>query len=109
MDVDQALHHLPEGSGDAATTILVDPPREGLSAPVKEWLRGVDAVGFVYLSCNPTTQARDLNELSASWQVASIQPIDLFPRTAHIESLVVCRRGGGHLARREKTDCGQDA
>lgn len=101
MDVDQALHRLPLKNLDASATILVDPPREGLSPPVKEWLRSANAAGFVYLSCNPATQARDLKELSGAWQVDSIQPIDLFPRTAHIESLVVCRRGGEALMERD--------
>ena len=73
-------------------SILVDPPREGLPAAVLETIRNATATRFVYLSCNPATQARDLQQLSSDWSVNRITPIDLFPRTAHIESLAVCER-----------------
>lgn len=73
-------------------SILVDPPREGLPAGVLEAVRTAAAAKLVYLSCNPATQARDLQQLSSDWEVQHITPIDLFPRTAHIESLAVCER-----------------
>lgn len=88
MDVDEAITHLREQEIGPGTVVLVDPPREGLSGRLKEWLGTIDAAGLVYLSCNPATQARDFKELSERWRVESIQPIDLFPQTAHIESLV---------------------
>lgn len=90
MGVDEALNYLADSgvASDTDSVILLDPPREGLSSAVKAWLANVSAGGIVYLSCNPTTQARDLKELSENYRVVSIQPMDLFPRTAHIESLV---------------------
>jgi len=73
----------------AGLSVLVDPPREGLPADVLDYVRSANVGRFVYLSCNPATQARDLRKLSLDWHVISITPIDLFPRTAHIESLAV--------------------
>jgi len=78
--------------GGEGLSILVDPPREGVPAEVLEHIRLSGAGGLAYLSCNPATQARDLRQLTSNWQVLSITPIDLFPRTAHIESLAVLNK-----------------
>lgn len=73
--------------------VLLDPPREGAAAAVKAIVRaGVPLV--VYVSCNPTTLARDLRLMTREgYEVLSSQPIDLFPQTYHIESITVARRG----------------
>lgn len=76
-------------------SLLVDPPREGLSPAVLPYIMKSNAEVLVYLSCNPSTQARDLKALARRWQVESITPIDLFPKTAHIESLTVLSRSQG--------------
>lgn len=73
-------------------SLLVDPPREGLPSVVLGKIEESTAEMLIYLSCNPATQARDLKVLASAWRVVSITPIDLFPRTAHIESLAVCER-----------------
>lgn len=70
---------------------LLDPPREGLSKTVREELLQLPFQQIIYLSCNPATLARDLNELSSRWRLDSITPIDLFPRTAHLECLAVLK------------------
>lgn len=75
---------------DAA--VLLDPPREGLPVRVTEAL-GLDPVAhLVYVSCDPATLARDARMLARQYQLISVQPIDLFPRTAQIECVSVWQR-----------------
>jgi 23S rRNA (uracil1939-C5)-methyltransferase len=83
-----------EKSESAELSILVDPPREGIAANALAAIKSSGAVRLVYLSCNPATQARDLKQLAPEWTVTELTPIDLFPRTAHIENLAVCVRRG---------------
>ncbi|MFZ5806559.1 MAG: class I SAM-dependent RNA methyltransferase [Verrucomicrobiota bacterium] len=71
---------------------LVDPPREGLSKIVAQDLFHSSFEQILYLSCNPSTLARDLQILSPKWKAEYFQPIDIFPRTAHLECLVVLRK-----------------
>ncbi len=73
----------------AETCVLVDPPREGLPVRLAEAL-GVDAVAqLIYVSCDPATLARDARMLAKTCRLVSVQPVDLFPRTAQIECLSV--------------------
>jgi 23S rRNA (uracil1939-C5)-methyltransferase len=55
-------------------------------------LRAIAAPVIVYVSCNPATQARDLQRLDSDYQVTSVQPVDMFPHTHHIENIVQLRR-----------------
>lgn len=66
---------------------LIDPPREGLSEIVRKDLLGSHASEILYLSCDPATLSRDLKALSGIYKADWFQPIDLFPRTAHLECL----------------------
>jgi len=52
----------------------------------------MDAAVIVYVSCNPATQARDLNILSDKYEVTAIQPVDMFPHTHHIENVAQLKR-----------------
>ncbi len=71
-------------------TILVDPPREGLSREVRDSLIELTPEKLVYLSCDPATLARDAKVLvQAGFMLESVTPIDLFPQTYHLESLAV--------------------
>ena len=75
--------------------ILVDPPRTGLSKPVREHLIRLRTPRLAYVSCDPTTLARDLAALAASgYRLASIHLLDLFPQTFHMETIA-------HLSRIE--------
>jgi 23S rRNA (uracil1939-C5)-methyltransferase len=65
--------------------IITDPPRAGMHPEVIETLLAVEAKQIVYISCNPSTQARDLQLLSEKYIVTAIQPVDMFPHTSHIE------------------------
>jgi 23S rRNA (uracil1939-C5)-methyltransferase len=86
----EGVHSGLKNSNTAAC--IVDPPREGLSDGMRALLLEKDFFQLLYLSCNPSTLARDLKELSAHWEPVFFQPVDLFPQTAHIECLVSCRR-----------------
>jgi 23S rRNA (uracil1939-C5)-methyltransferase len=71
-----------------ANVVIVDPPRAGLHGMLVEKLLQIEAPVIVYVSCNPATQARDINILNEKYSVEKIQPIDMFPHTHHIENIV---------------------
>ena len=81
---ENALDHI---SGDA--TIIVDPPRAGLHADVITKLLESAPQRIIYLSCNPVTQARDVALLAEKYGIRHHQGYNFFPRTPHIEHLVV--------------------
>lgn len=72
--------------------VIVDPPRAGLHTDVIERMLEVKPPRIVYLSCNPVTQARDTALLLESYKIAFIKGYNFFPRTPHIEHLVVLDR-----------------
>ncbi|MGN6212257.1 23S rRNA (uracil(1939)-C(5))-methyltransferase RlmD [Parafilimonas sp.] len=74
-----------EGKPDV---IIVDPPRAGLHNKLSEKLLHIEAPLVVYVSCNPATQARDLQILGEKYSVEKIQPVDMFPHTHHIENVI---------------------
>lgn len=69
--------------------LITDPPRAGMDAKVVEMLLRLAPPRIVYVSCNPATQARDLNLLSAQYRVRQVQPVDMFPHTSHIENVAL--------------------
>lgn len=69
--------------------IITDPPRAGMHTDVVEMLLNVEAPKIVYVSCNPSTQARDIELLSAKYELIKVQPVDMFPHTHHIESVAL--------------------
>ncbi|WP_404461120.1 23S rRNA (uracil(1939)-C(5))-methyltransferase RlmD [Sutcliffiella horikoshii] len=69
-------------------TIVVDPPRTGLDETFMKTVLDVEPKNFVYVSCNPSTLAKDIQFLSKKYKVDWIQPVDMFPQTAHVESVV---------------------
>ncbi len=69
--------------------VLVDPPRMGLSRECLQGLLSLKVERILYLSCDPATLARDLGRLAGGgYRIARLQPIDMFPQTAHLETLV---------------------
>lgn len=76
-----AIHGKPD-------VIITDPPRAGMHTKLIEKLLQIEAQLIVYVSCNPATQARDLNLLSEKYNVEKVQPVDMFPHTHHIENVV---------------------
>jgi len=68
--------------------IITDPPRAGMHERLVKKILEMEAPTVVYVSCNPATQARDLNLLDEKYAVTRIQPVDMFPHTLHIENVV---------------------
>jgi 23S rRNA (uracil1939-C5)-methyltransferase len=68
--------------------IITDPPRAGMHADLVNKILDMAAPTVVYVSCNPATQARDLQLLDAKYTVTKVQPVDMFPHTHHIENIV---------------------
>jgi len=68
--------------------IICDPPRAGMHEDLVQQLLQMEAPVVVYVSCNPATQARDLQLLSEKYRVTAIRPVDMFPHTHHIENVV---------------------
>lgn len=71
----------------ARTSVVVDPPPDGLGARVTDLLLGAMPGEIAYVSCNPATLARDLALLTRSYKLRSVTPLDMFPQTAEIEVL----------------------
>ncbi|MGE7921049.1 23S rRNA (uracil(1939)-C(5))-methyltransferase RlmD [Viridibacillus sp. NPDC093762] len=73
----------------APDVLTVDPPRTGLAPSLLNTILQVKPKRFVYTSCNPSTLAKDLQELTKVYDIQYIQPIDMFPQTAHVESVTL--------------------
>ena len=71
----------------APRVIILDPPRGGLHPSAAKLLAETVPGPIVYVSCNPATQARDIDLMSESYEVEMVQPVDMFPQTHHIESV----------------------
>ncbi len=69
--------------------VIADPPRAGMHADVIEVLNKIKPPKLVYVSCNPATQARDIELLSGTFETARIQPVDMFPQTQHVECAIL--------------------
>ncbi len=69
--------------------IITDPPRAGMHDDVIKTILGTRPKRIVYVSCNPATQARDLNLLDEAYAVRCVQPVDMFPHTHHVENVVL--------------------
>lgn len=87
--VEQVLPALSE----TVETAIVDPPRSGCHSAVITWLNTQVTRQVIYISCDPTTLARDLKLLTeAGWRIDRVQPLDMFPQTYHIETMVSLSR-----------------
>ncbi|MEQ9569202.1 MAG: TRAM domain-containing protein [Longimicrobiales bacterium] len=71
-----------------ADRVILNPPRGGLDARVPEALRASPPARVVYVSCDPATLARDVARLGPAWRVRRVAALDLFPQTAHVETVV---------------------
>ena len=69
--------------------IITDPPRAGMHPDVVKTILNAAPERIVYVSCNPATQARDLQLLDVQYKVAEVQPVDMFPHTPHVENVVL--------------------
>lgn len=74
--------------------LITDPPRAGMHQDVIEKILSILPSRVVYISCNPATQARDLQFLSSKYNIAGVQPVDMFPHTHHVENIVLMNKAG---------------
>ncbi len=80
-------------SGRSWDKVIVDPPRAGLGIRISQLLRRINSRKIIYVSCNPFSMARDLRIITErNWTVQKVQPIDMFPQTDHIETVVLLER-----------------
>jgi 23S rRNA (uracil1939-C5)-methyltransferase len=74
-------------------SIIIDPPRPGLHPQVVKDIIKLSPSKIIYVSCNPSTQARDVKLfLESKYQISDIQPIDMFPHTPHIECVITLKK-----------------
>lgn len=72
--------------------IITDPPRAGMHDDVIRAIREASPKRIVYVSCNPATQARDMNLFDDDYEVVAVQPVDMFPHTHHVENVILLQR-----------------
>ncbi len=72
--------------------IITDPPRAGMAPEVISVILNAAPKKIVYVSCNPSTQARDLDLMKQQYKIIKTQPVDMFPQTAHVENVVLLER-----------------
>jgi len=103
--VEAVLPELLKRFSSPATTVLLDPPRKGCWPQTLKLLRDTRPAQVIYVSCHPATMARDLNILCGNgvFELARVQPLDMFPQTQHVEC-VADLRAGQNLARTHGLD-----
>ena len=72
--------------------IITDPPRAGMHPDVIQVILNAAPGRIVYVSCNPATQARDLQLMDDYYKVGTVQPVDMFPHTPHVENVVLLEK-----------------
>lgn len=87
-DIREAL----QGLGHRPDVLIIDPPRAGMHKDVLAQVLELSPEKIIYVSCNPSTLARDLGEMMQDYSVVEIQPVDMFPHTYHIEAVGKLRR-----------------
>ena len=90
-DIEVELDRALQKREPAKTVVIVDPPATGLSANIRKLIVDLAPATLIYVSCNPATLARDLNELQQKFTIDSVTPLDMFPQTAEIEVAVHLR------------------
>ncbi|MFT5170091.1 MAG: tRNA/tmRNA/rRNA uracil-C5-methylase (TrmA/RlmC/RlmD family), partial [Candidatus Omnitrophota bacterium] len=94
-DVEEELPPILKAVGSGRKIAMIDPPRAGLSDQSRDFITNLSEFEYIlYLSCNPEALARDLNDfIKKDWNVERIIPFDFFPKTKHLETLVIMHRG----------------
>ncbi len=93
-DVADVLKGSSASRGRKADMVVLDPPREGCGGGVIDAVAAIRPERIVYVSCNPATQARDVRRLlEYGYTLRRLQPLDMFPQTAHIEVVALLTQG----------------
>ena len=89
-----AADYIKTQNGKIFETVVLNPPRKGCDADLLNTIKGNTPPRIIYISCNPATLARDLALLCAQgkYNVEFAQPVDMFPQTGHVETIVSIRR-----------------
>ena len=90
-DVEAGLRSALQNSGNNRTVLLLDPPATGLTTQVREIIIDAAPATIIYISCNPSTLARDLADFKQRFEIQSVTPLDMFPQTAEIEVVAELR------------------
>jgi 23S rRNA (uracil1939-C5)-methyltransferase len=88
-NVEEMLPKALSAGSSAGTVLLLDPPSEGLDERAVEAIIEKPPARIVYVSCNPSTLARDAKRLAGHYRLIHVTPLDMFPQTAEIESVSV--------------------
>lgn len=72
--------------------VIIDPPRSGCDDALLDTILKTEAKKVVYVSCNPSTLAKDLNKLTKKYKIEYMQPVDMFPQTMHVECVALMSR-----------------
>jgi 23S rRNA (uracil1939-C5)-methyltransferase len=81
------------GQRRTADVVVLDPPRDGCGEGVLEGVAALHPERIIYISCNPSTQARDVRLLAAKgYGLRLLRPLDMFPQTGHIEVVALLAR-----------------
>ena len=91
-NVDAQLYGAMERCDLNSASLIVDPPTTGLSAQLRNSIIDLAPATMIYVSCNPSTLARDLGDLQTRFRIESVTPLDMFPQTAEIEVVAQLRR-----------------
>lgn len=91
-NANHCLDRLPKAMQSGIDCLVVDPPRAGLEANLCQKILEKSPPHLLYISCNPATLARDLQRLSPSYVIKKVQPVDLFPWSTHVETVVLLSR-----------------
>ncbi len=91
-DVEEAFDDLIKKEKVKPDVIIVDPPRRGLDEKTIENILKLKTERVVYISCNPATMVRDLKIMEEEYEIKSIQPVDMFPFTSHVECVALMGR-----------------
>ena len=75
-----------------ADFVITNPPRTGMDPRIVEAITASPARTLAYISCDPATLARDLRGLGEGWRLTGLKAFDLFPQTAHVETVAVLER-----------------
>jgi len=88
-DVEKVLPKIIERDNLKPNVVFVDPPRKGLDKKTIEVLQELEPSKIIYISCNPATLARDISLLEEKYELKTVQPVDMFPYTSHIENITI--------------------
>src|SRR5271169_4652734 len=104
--VEEVLPTLLQKFSPEKTSVILDPPRKGCLPETLNLLRETRPAQVIYVSCHPATMARDLNILCADgvFELARVQPLDMFPQTQHVECVADLRAAQSNLANSQGMD-----